>query len=216
MQELLDFSVTGINWVPTTMLIFCVLYWIIVIMGIFDVDTLDFDVDLDIDADVDVDVDADGGANGSVAWLNHILAFFNLKYIPFMVWLTFFVLPTWGITVYLTWLLGIHAWVAGMVVFFPVAFGSLFVAKFLTWPLVKVFKALDEDAPQDAVGGIGITKTNLEGPKKGQVLVETKGNPVLIMARSSNGQAIAKGEQVLVIELLDQENLYLVESYATI
>ncbi|HAA10990.1 MAG TPA: hypothetical protein DCE41_04535 [Cytophagales bacterium] len=212
MKELLDFSVTGVNWMPTAMLVFCLFYWIIVILGVFDLDTLDFDVDLDLDIDVDGDVDAGGGGN-TLTWLNNLLAFFNLKYIPFMVWLTFLALPVWGVTVYLTWLLDIHSFVIGLGVYLPVLFGGLFLAKFLTWPLVKVFKALDEDAPQDAVGGIGYTKTNLEGSKKGQVQVETQGNPVLIMARAIEGQMIAKGAQVLVIEHLETENLYLVEPY---
>ena len=211
MKELLDFSVTGVNWIPTGMLLFCVVYWIIVILGVFDVDTLDFDIDLDVDVDVDADLGAPGN---SLMWLNNILAFFNLKYIPFMIWLTFLALPVWAVTVYATWLLTIHSFWGGLVVYLPALFGGLFLAKFLTWPLVRVFKAMEEEAPKDAVGKVGFSKTNLEGKKKGQVQVETNGNPVLIMARAADGKIIAKGEQVLVIEHLEEENLYLVDIYA--
>lgn len=214
MKELLDFSVVGVNWIPTTLLIFCIIYWLIVILGLLDVDTLDFDIDLDIDIDADVDVNSDvGGSSGGVMWLNHILAFFNLKHIPFMVWLSFLAFPVWGATLYINWILGINNFLAGLVVFLPALFGGLFVAKFLTWPLVSVFKAMDEDAPRDAVGEVGHATTRLEGKKKGQVKVETRGAPVLIMAQAVEGEIIVKGEQVLVIEHLEEENLYVVQGY---
>ena len=122
MQELLDFSVIGINWFPTFLLIFCVLYWLIVIMGIFDLDTLDFDVDVDVDVDADIYLDAGGSVN--LAWLNNVLAFLNLKHIPFMVWFTIFMLSTWGATMYFTWLLGIRGLVTGLLVFLPIALVS--------------------------------------------------------------------------------------------
>ena len=211
MKELLDFSVTGVNWIPTGMLLFCLVYWITVILGLFDMDTLDFDVDLDVEVEVEAEIGAP--ANG-FAWLNNVLVFFNLKYIPFMVWLTFLALPVWVGTVYITWLFGLHSFLGGLVVYLPALFGGLFLAKFLTWPLVKVFKALEENVPKDAVGKIGISKTSLEGSKKGQVEVATDGNPVLVMARAAEGKIINKGEQVLVIQFLEEENLYLVDTYS--
>ena len=92
MRELLEFAFSGINLVPTVLMIFVIIYWFIVILGIVDIDSLDFDLDMDLDADADLDADVDVGG------LSSVLAFFNIGHMPLMVFVTFFTLPLWAIS----------------------------------------------------------------------------------------------------------------------
>ncbi len=93
MTELLAFAFSGVNIIPTILLIFTILYWLIVIVGVIDIDALDFDFD------VDGDVELEGLAS--------VLSFFNIGHMPLMVFITFFTIPLWMVTLITNDLLGI-------------------------------------------------------------------------------------------------------------
>jgi hypothetical protein len=105
MNELLEAAIAGVNIIPTSLLIFILVYWMIVMMGLIDMHAIDISPDHDYHMDVHTDVDTDGPAkeidnghgynSGSVSWLNSVLAFFNLGQIPFMVFMSFLILPMW-------------------------------------------------------------------------------------------------------------------------
>ena len=132
MKELLEFSFSGINIIPTVLLIFVFIYWLIVIMGVIDIDTLDFDLDMDADVDVDGDFEVDG--------LSSVLAFFNIGQMPLMIFVTFFTIPLWTCTLLVNDFIGHNSILIGALILFGVGFGCLFVAKFLTIPIAKLYK----------------------------------------------------------------------------
>jgi hypothetical protein len=84
MNELLNLIFNGANAIPTGLLLFIFLYWIIVIIGLVDTEFLDFDLDIDGEPEFEIE----GGVSGDVSWLNNVLSFFNLGRIPFMIWLS--------------------------------------------------------------------------------------------------------------------------------
>lgn len=59
MKELYDFTFSSINIIPTLFLIIVVMYWITVLIGVLDFNSLDFDVDAHTDIDVGVHADID-------------------------------------------------------------------------------------------------------------------------------------------------------------
>ena len=63
MRELLEASISYVNFPFTVLLGLVLLYWITVIVGLLDLDLFDVDLDVDADVDVDVDVDVDAGAD---------------------------------------------------------------------------------------------------------------------------------------------------------
>ena len=111
-----------------------------VILGALDISYRDIDVEIDVDADFEVEYEADLEATGEhdISFLNNVLRFFNLKDIPLMFFITFWVFPTLIATVYLNDLLGIESFLFALVVFFPVGFVCLFIAKFTTLHFVKM------------------------------------------------------------------------------
>ncbi len=208
MLELLDFSITGINVIPTVLMIFVIIYWLIVILGVIDVDTVDVDLDLDVDADMDVEVEIGGLAS--------VLSFFNIGHMPLMIFITFFSLPLWVSTILVNDFFGIQSLLPGLITFVPLFIGSLFVAKFLTIPIAKFYRKIrqDTEAVKYIVGQLCIAKLPISDSSLSQAEIKVNGTSVLINAKTRNGLTIAKGEKGLVIEQNEVEKFYYVEPYA--
>ncbi len=62
MTELIQATTASANIIPTALLVFVLVYWLIVITGLVDLDTFDFDLD------AEGELDANGMA--SITWLN--------------------------------------------------------------------------------------------------------------------------------------------------
>src|SRR5690606_32267110 len=131
MDDLLKAIVWGGNIVPTALLIFILTYWLIVLIGFIDIDSFDIDIDLDVETDVN-------GA-GSVAWLNHVLYFFNLGQVPLMLFLSFVAIPMWFLAIIATEYLVFNSVFLSYLLLIPNFIVSLFIAKVFTQPFVKLF-----------------------------------------------------------------------------
>ena len=205
MKELLEFSFSGVNIIPSFLMILTSLYWLVAIFGLIDVEALDIDLDLDVDADMDADV---GGTTA-------VLAYFNLGDMPLMIFLSFFTLPLWLGTIGLTDLFGIESFWLGLAILIPVMIGSLFVAKILTYPIAKFYKKAKEN--NEAVVVLGqtcIAKLPISNDRTGQAEIKSRGTSVLINVRTtSEDMVIPKGEKAIVISEDLENNIYYVEPY---
>ncbi len=204
MNELLDFAIVPSNIVVTSLLIFCLVYWGIVMLGFVD---LDF---------IDIDADAEGGF--SVSWINGVLSYFNLGQIPLMIFMTFFGLPLWIITILTNYYLGITTLPLGMIVIAIGSVISLFISKIMTNPFVKLFSkmAAEGETQVSLIGKIGTVVLNVDGRSIGQVEVKTHGSSYLLNSKTKPDTLISKGEQCLVIEYLEKDKCYYVEPYQSI
>lgn len=202
MTDLLHFAFAGANIIPTTLLIFVVAYWLVVIIGIIDIEAFDFDLEMDMDGDVEI-----GG-------LASVLSFFNIGEMPFMVFVTFFTLPLWVTTLVFNDLLGFSGFLSGMIIFIPAFLGSLFVAKVLTIPIARFYKKVKQntEAVEEIIGKICTAKLIIGPERKGQAEIKVNGTSVLIYAKTRN-ETVEKGETALVIEFVKEENFYYVEPY---
>lgn len=205
MRELFEFAFSGINLIPTILMIFVVTYWLIVIIGVIDIDSLDFDLDTDVDLDADVDVEG----------LSSVLSFFNIGQMPLMVFVTFFTLPLWAITLMLNDALGINSFFLGLGVLVGTAFVCLFIAKFLTIPIARFYKKVREqtEAVENIVGQLCTAKLPIAHDRTSQAEIKVEGTSVLINVRTRDGFTVAKGATALVIDFNESEKLYFVEPY---
>ena len=208
MQELLDASIQGANIIPTAMLIFLLIYWIVVILGVIDLDMFDIDVDMDVDGP-----EVDAGV--SVGWLNSVLTFFNLGQIPLMIFLSFLVLPMWIISVQANHLLGNSSMLIGVALLIPNLIVSLFIAKILTMPFVKLFSKMIEEGETTTtmIGKICRVVLPLNSESVGQVEVNVEGSNYRISAKTVEEKTMEKGEEGLVIEYHENGKYYVVEPY---
>lgn len=205
MSELLEFAFSGANLIPTVLLIFVIIYWGIVIVGVIDIDSIDIDLDVDLDADVDVEI---GG-------LASVLSFFNIGHMPLMVFITFFSLPLWTLTLIINDLLGFHSFLLQLMIFLPVAFGSLFIAKILTIPIARFYRRVKQntEAVENLVGRVCTAKLRITSSRKGQVEIKSNGTSVLISALTRADDVVEKGDTALIIDQATDSNHYYIEPY---
>jgi len=206
MNELLNAAVSPANFIITALAVFLVIYWITVIIGLFDIDLFDFDIDLDADAEID---------GVSVTWLNSVLAFFNLGQVPVMIFFTFLIIPAWAISLIVNDFLGINSFIIGLPILLGALFVSLFIAKILTTPFIKVFGKLSASDTQSEVliGKVCTVTITASTKKTGQATVQSSGAPYLLNVRVAGGNSMKKGDSGLVLEHLNDQNVYLIEPY---
>tara|TARA_B100000809_G_scaffold55147_1_gene50936 strand:+ start:1097 stop:1762 length:666 start_codon:yes stop_codon:yes gene_type:complete len=217
MNEALVYSFQAINVFPTILLLITVLYWVAVILGALDVGFLDFDLDPDFETDVNVEIDVgtevDAETGGGFA--ESFLSFFNLGRIPVMVVFSFFSISFWLIAINVNHYFGVHSLWFAFLLYFPVMFGSLFVAKFCTVPLLPVFGALNKEGQtkQGLVGTLGVNVLPLSKGKLGQVKLIKNEETFVIKVRTLYPDKINKGQQVIVIEYKEKDRYYLIEPF---
>ncbi len=211
MIELFHASFSGVNFMPTLLLVFVLFYWMLVIFGAVDVSSVD--VDVDIDADVDID----GASEPSVSWLNEILRFFNLDKIPLMVFLTFLAIPMWVISIMSNHIIGNSSVLFSLLLLVPNFVVSLIIAKPLTIPFVKMFVYLEQDTEgsDDLLGREGKVVVGSDASKMGQGDVNISGNSYRINIKTKKG-SIKRGQTMLVVNHIKNEGYYIVEPYETI
>ena len=217
MQELFDHSFSMINIVPTFLLSFSLVYWVIVMLGAIDLDFFDVDVDVDVDAhfDAHTDTHVDASGSGNIGWFNSALAFFNLAEIPLMIFITFLAIPMWFISVVGNYYLGVSSVGFSILLLIPNFIVSLFVAKFATMPFVKLFSKLKkQETSMESLAG-HICKVILVATKDhvGQAEVRKDGSSFLISTKSSDDVEIRKGETALIIEYQEDKKLFIIEPY---
>jgi hypothetical protein len=177
---------------------------------------IDVDVDVDSDVDIDADTDVTGGTEAGVAWLNKVLYFFNLGRIPFMLWLTIVGGLAWVGVITINYVLGNTSFLLGLAFFLVAFIAALFVAKPLTFPLVKMFDALEKsDGLKSVVGQMAEVVYPDKDGKPGEVEINHEGSRIRIFALPSSAEIkLKRNQRVLVIAPSDQDpQIYLVEPY---
>ena len=219
MMELFHAAFSGVNFIPTLLLVFVLFYWILMIIGLVDLSAVDIDIDIDVDVDMDADVevDADGASEPSVSWLNQILRFFNLDKIPLMVFLTFVAIPMWVISIMVNHTLGNTSVLISLALLVPNFIVSLIIAKPLTIPFVKMFSYLEDssEGSPDLMGREGTVVIGASSSKMGQGDVLVAGSNYRINIKTKN-DSIKRGQKMLVINESKNEGYYIVEPYETI
>lgn len=207
MKELWEQAIQTYNLPLTLGLgLFC-LYWIISCIGIFD-----FDTDVDIDIDADANVDGSGlGIFGS------IMNFVNATDIPIMFVLTLINTFMWGIALATNHILNPEeiGWLALLLLIANFIISSV-ITRYITMPLVPLFKSLQEDQEQAAplIGQVGTVKSITLDYKYGQVEIpRDKNAPALINCKLNKAdKPLGRGEEVLVVKFEKSSKRYIVRA----
>lgn len=225
MKEFLAIVIQFPTVIFTALLGVVVLYWALVVLGMFDMDLLDFDLDLDVDADVDLDLDVDAGADAGDPEISHsgvggFLAFFGLVGAPVTVitsviitwcWLLSLLygtylqpmIPDWGFT-----------WVISLIFIFVAFIASLFLTQFSIKPIQPLFehngKALGN---KDIVGQLCEIATGKVDEKFGQARYNKDGAGLILEVRNTSGADLKKGNKALIVGYNAEKMTYRVEPY---
>ncbi len=222
MLELLQAALHPVNFLFTILLLVIIFYWISVIIGALDINTFDFDLDVDTDLDIDIDVDVDadmdvdteaevGSSGGLFAGALH---FFNFGKLPFMVIMSFAILISWFISITTNHYFGKLSYGFAIALFIPNIFVSLLLTKWITSPLVPLFKTFDEGVePVDFIGQSCILTMTASSKKMGQANVEIENNKLLVNVKTEeeDGEVLKKGEEALIVGKSENGKFYFVK-----
>lgn len=207
MTELLEAAIAPTNIIPTALLAFVLLYWLVVLVGLID---LDF-----INLEIETDVEPDAGSIETIAWLNSVLTFFNLGRVPFMLFLSFLMLPFWALALLANYYLGTGNNFIGFLLLLPAFIAALFIAKVLTAPFIRLFAVFEKEHNSNAVvlGQVCTVILPATPTEMGQATVKTEGSPLLLNVKTTGSANLKKGETALVLEYDEKSKFYLIEPY---
>lgn len=197
-----------------TFLLFIVLfYWLIAVLGMVDIDVLD----------VDLDVDSGNGGEGGPNALAGMLMRFGLVGVPVTIVLSIVVLIGWLLCYYAVYFVGallpdlfapgtLIRYGIGLPIFGVVLFASLWITGFLIRPLKPLFKQLDQRTDKKVLGQTAIVRTSVVDAEFGEAALEDGGAGLILKVRATGDKTYAKGDRVVLIEHLAENNLFRVVS----
>lgn len=190
----------------SVLLIVCALYWVVAVLGIVDLEVIDIDLDGDIDS-----ADSDSVQEG-IAGLLHRL---GLGGVPLTIVLTFISIIGWLICYYTTFhgakllpdLIVIRL-LAGLLIFVLATYVAVLATAQLIKPLRAMFKKLDYNETKHILGQVVVVRSALVNQSKGEAELNDGGAGLLLNIRSTGDDEFSKGDEVVVVEYLEEKNLY--------
>lgn len=198
----------------TFFLLLTVLYWVVAMLGLVEIDVLDFDIP-DLDGSLDINSDS-GLSNPDV--LAGLMLRFGLYGVPVTIIISLVALFGWLLSYYLVHFLfgyvpdGILRYLAGI----PVLLGSLYIGVMITAALIKPLRPLFKNAQQQTtkhiIGQSAIVRTSRVDKDFGEASVEDGGAGLILKVRSIGQATFKKGDRVVLLEHIKNDNVYRVIS----
>lgn len=186
----------------TILLMVCMAFWLIGLLGFGGFDTIDIDTEFDTDT---------GKPEGMVGFLLR----YNLNHVPFTIILTFFALFGWIISFLIVVYLGGFIPTAILSIVFKVvtlvisAYLSLLITSQAIRPIRKLFITLNVDEKIHIIGQTATIRSTQANDHSGEALLNDGGAGILLNVRtSSKNEVFNKGDEVVLIEELNENNLY--------
>lgn len=197
MLELLAEALRPINLAFTILLGFVALYWVMVSLGALG---------LDLVGDSDLDGDVDG------SWLASVLGFINIGEVPVTIVLSFLTLFAWVLSILTNYYLTAGSLLLGLAAIIPIVFVSAVATRYCTMPFKSLIRAMNREGEEHlpVVGRTCQITTTEANAQFGQALIETKGAPIVINVRISEGTPLARGSTGLVVRQDSEKDVYYV------
>jgi hypothetical protein len=226
MLELYHHAFSPVNLPFTVPLLVCLIYWLLMIAGLFDLDSFnpDFDVshdvhvdghlDAHVDGHADVDHHADAHASGGI--FHAIFDFLNVMDVPMMIVMSVLTFCGWAFSITANYYFNPDlTWMRALLLMIPNFLLSVILTHFMTLPLKKLFKSLSKDMNVKValVGKVATVDTGEVSSTFGQATVDIDGVPITINVRSSAKNDFTRGDKVLVVEEDKKERLFKVVKY---
>ncbi len=204
MKELFEASFSLVNIIPTFLMVFVMLYWLVVFMGF-----------VDPDIDLDVEKDAEIGSHSAAGGLNWILVFFNLREIPLMLFVSLVALPLWVMSVLFNYYTGNTSAIFSILMLVPGLFASLLIAKVVSVPFGRLFGSLKKgtEQPGKVIGRVCVVTSTASYNQVGQCFIKDRNDTLVLNITTSEGNTIEKGKEAIIIQYNPEKRCYMVEPY---
>ena len=207
-NEILEYSQQSYMIVWSVLL---AVFIILTALSLISVIGADLGIDFDFDGDMDGDISADTAA-GATSFFQSLCLFLNIGTVPVTLVIMTIVSLNWGIGLELNKVFNsghnsLIGWPMATLIFFV----TLPLTKYLTWPLKKFFKALNEDKEDHVqiIGNICNTTTEIT-ESSGQAQIKEGPTLVGLMVKCEEGQTINKGKKAVILERDSKTNRYLI------
>jgi hypothetical protein len=203
-KELWQQAILPCNLPLTILLGLVVLFWIVTLVGMIDMDSAD--------ADLDVDGDVDGLGDVPAALLRLV----NAGSVPVTVVLSILVLAMWTASLTLNYYFnpGHGMWLS-LALFLAALVLGLIATKILTQPLVPLMRRLKEaENAAPVLGEVGVVHSIRIDSEYGQVEVQRPdGAPALLNARlGPEAEPAPRGTHVAIVSMDESTGVYLVRA----
>jgi len=196
----------------TILLIFCVFYWVLAVLGLVDIEILDFDVPDSLDT---------SGLTDDLSNLNvmsGLLLRLGLNGVPFTIVITALALIGWMLSftvVYFT-----NPFIPGTLLEFlvgiPIFIGTLYVSAMVTAAIIKplrpIFQSANQEVQKTILGQVAVVRTGRVDKNFGEAKVEDGGAGLIVKVRSYKDEEFKRGDKVVLLEHVTAENVYKVIS----
>ena len=197
MPELFNYAMTGGNIIPTVLLLLVVLYWIVVIIGVLDLDFLDVDLDVEV-----------GDAAGP---FYAILAFLKVGQLPFMFVFSIIILNFWIIAMFMYYLPITPGGGVNTLLLLPAIILSTFLTKLEFLPFKGMFKrsSMQETTENDILRQLCTLRCDTDKDRLGQAEVKRDGASVVINVKPEfQEESFHKDEVACVFRKDMDKNIY--------
>jgi hypothetical protein len=193
------------NGIMTVLTGITALYWVFTLIAGDFLGDLDFapEVDTGIDVSPDTDVDVDGEVSAEQGWFSKAMDYVNVGKVPFMVVYSTFKFIAWIITLVSSVFLGMASWGwKSALILIPVFALAFFVTRFVTKPLVKVYKAMgyNGDESLDLLGRIAKMRSSVTGDKIGAAELVVNNDVIRLNVKSKSGETINYNADVMIAD----------------
>lgn len=213
LSEKMDLFYKTILAFPTVVfsafLVLCLFYWLFAVLGLVDLDFLDFDIP---NVDGASNLDAEGLNNLNV--MSGLLLKFGLNGVPFTIAFSFLVFIAWIISFLLTYYLysfipdGWIEWLVGLPLLIVVTLVSAIITGKVIKPLKPFFMAANQEIEKTLLGQTVIIRTARADPTFGEAKYEDGGAGLIVKVRTCDGEQFKRGDKVVLLEHLVEQNAY--------
>jgi len=186
------------------------IYWFFTILGLFDIEILDFDMDIDMDLEY-------GGEVGPVGGLAGVMIALGLTGLPITIIVSFIILFAWFCT-YIASLyllsffdMGLGFWLAAIVTMIFALILSVPMTIAMTKPMQRFFRVSYATKSHELLGEMCQVISSEISEQFGEAELHKEGNHFIFQVRNRQQNSIKKGDKVVLLEYNREDNYYLVK-----
>jgi len=192
-------------------LVFCILFWLIAILGFLDISFLDIpEPDFDLGGDTNTPSTPDAVAG--------LILRLGLNGVPFTVIITLITLLGWFISYYIVYFTadyipgGIIYYLVGLIILIVAIYVAALITAKIIKPLRPLFKSMEQDVEKLVMGQVAIVRTSRVDSNFGEAILEDGGAGLILKVRSSEKNNYKQGDRVVLIEYNKELNVFRVVS----
>lgn len=211
MDIFLEIIVSFPTVVFTVLLIFGVFYWALAVLGLVDIEMLDFN---------GAEFSADSDALSTLNVMSGLMIKLGLNGVPFAIVISSVALFGWAFSFVAAFFLmpiiptALLKFIAGIPILIAATYCAAIVTAWLIKPLRPIFLASNQEVQKNILGQPAIVRTGVVDKTFGEAMVEDGGAGLIVKVRSYKEEAFQRGDRVVLIEYISTENIYRVISEA--